>query len=300
MLALITREKTALLVSAMTAGLFAVVGISWGLWIDSMIILFDGSYSLISLGLSLLSVYAAQAIKRPADSRYPFGRAAMEPLVIAIKGTAILLICIISLFSAAAALVSGGREVNAEMAMLFATASVSVCLVVGLYLRGVQRHNPSGLILAEKRQWLMDTLLSAAVLAGFAIAYGLQQHPQWAPLAVYADPVMVLLICSYFIRVPIKMMRGAMRELIMAAPDNDLQHHAQQALRNAGLASQHARLTKVGPYLIIDLDLPASRVCEFGRLRFAMYRQLSGLSVRPVVFLNVADKPMTDHHLEVA
>ena len=62
----LARENLALTLSAVGAGLFAFAGITLGLWVGSLVILFDGSYSLISLGLSLLSLYAARLVRRPA------------------------------------------------------------------------------------------------------------------------------------------------------------------------------------------------------------------------------------------
>ncbi|WP_258868217.1 cation transporter [Alkalilimnicola ehrlichii] len=197
------QEKTALTLSAAIAGLFALAGIGWGLWIDSLMILFDGAYSLVSLVLSLLSVYAARVVRRPANARFPFGHGAVEPLVIAVKGLTIALVCILSFGSAVHALLTGGRAVAADMAMLFAAVSVLGCLVTWLYLQWVHTRNGSGLIAAENRQWLMDTVLSAAVLTGFGLAWCLEQTA-WSQWAVYTDPVMVILISGYFITVPVR------------------------------------------------------------------------------------------------
>src|SRR5680860_395046 len=66
----VARENMALSLSAVATGLFALAGITWGLWIDSLVILFDGAYSLVSLLLSLLSLYAARIVRRPASKEY--------------------------------------------------------------------------------------------------------------------------------------------------------------------------------------------------------------------------------------
>lgn len=212
MLKLLARENMALIVSAVAAGGFALAGISWGLWLDSLVILFDGAYSLVSLALSLLSICAAGVIRRPSCEKSPVGREAIAPLVIAFKGLVIALVCLLSLASAIAALIEGGRVVNAGMALVFAAISVIACLAVWLYLTWVERDGSSGLIVAEHRQWLMDTVLSAAVLAGFGVAWCLEQSG-WSALAVYAEPIMMVLISGYFIVVPVRMITGSMREL---------------------------------------------------------------------------------------
>ncbi|GAL31285.1 cobalt-zinc-cadmium resistance protein [Vibrio variabilis] len=61
----------------------------------------------------------------------------------------------------------------------------------------------------------MDTLLSFAVMAGFITAWGLEQSP-WSHLSVYADPVMMILISAYFIKVPAFMLIDACKSLSQA------------------------------------------------------------------------------------
>merc|ERR1712000_225414 len=76
------------------------------------------------------------------------------------------------------------------------------------------------LVQGEQRQWLMDSALSAAVMIGFGAAW-LLERSHWAELAVYADPVMMLVISVYFMTVPVKMVLESVRELLLAAPKED-------------------------------------------------------------------------------
>lgn len=250
----VARENRALVASAAMAAFFAVSGIGWGLWIDSLVIVFDGAYSLMSLGLSLLSLYAARLVRRPASARYPFGMGAVEPLVIAFKGLVIGLVCLISLVSAAVALMQGGRPVGAGMAMLFGAVSVVGCLLIWAYLVRASNANNSGLIQAERRQWLMDSALSAAVLIGFACAW-MQEHSQWSALAVYADPLMMLVISLYFIRVPVRMVRDAIKELLLAAPNKEAIDDIKRTLAAQGFKTEGVKVAKSGPHLLLEAKL---------------------------------------------
>ncbi|NWO06373.1 MAG: cation diffusion facilitator family transporter [Alteromonadaceae bacterium] len=247
----LARENMALTLSAAGAGLFAVVGIGWGLWVDSLVILFDGAYSLISLALSLLSLYAARLVHRPATEDYPFGLGAVEPMVIAVKGLVIALVCVLSLASAVVSLLQGGRAVAADMAMVFGAVNVVGCLAVWVYLRWSSFQNNSGLVRAEQRQWLMDSALSAAVMIGFAAAWILEKS-QWSELAVYADPVMMLVISVYFMTVPVKMILESVRELLLAAPSEDAMGDIQDTLEDLGLNSDNVKVAKLGPNLLLE------------------------------------------------
>ncbi|MCH8505763.1 MAG: cation diffusion facilitator family transporter [Ectothiorhodospiraceae bacterium] len=281
------RENTSLMVSAAFAAVFAAAGIGWGLWMGSLMILFDGAYSLVSLLLSLLAIQAGRLVRRPGNVRFPFGYAALQPLVIAVKGIAIMLVCLLSFASAVRALVTGGTDIQTGMALLFTAINVVGCGICLLYLRWVLVRQRTDLVHAEYQQWSMDTLLSAAVLAGFAAAFGLEQT-RWAGLAVYADPVMVILVSGYFVLVPLRMTIGALRELLLAAPPHELQVQVERALNNLGLDRKQARVTKLGPYLLIELSVARRHKTSKGAVRFGRYRRLAGLPVRPVVLVRTA------------
>lgn len=284
MLKCVARENMALVLSSLAAALFAAAGIIWGIWIDSLVILFDGAYSLVSLLLSLLSLYAARIIRRPASEAYPFGLGAVEPLVIVVKGVVITLVCLLSMVSAVVSLVNGGRAVNTSIAMIFSAVSVVGCLAVWLYLKRVERHGPSGLIAAEHSQWLMDTMLSIAVLIGFCVALVLEQS-RWASLAVYADPVMMVVISGWFIVVPIKMAAGAVRELLMAVPSVDLVNEVHEVLRSEGIIPQQIKMAKVGPRLMLEINLPSNWPGKIECLKRNLARNMEALPVTPTIFV---------------
>lgn len=288
MAAFLARENLALILSSIGAALFAILGITWGLWVDSLVILFDGAYSLVSLMLSLLSVYAARLMRKPACDAFPLGRGALEPLVIAIKGLTITLVCVISLFSAIAALLSGGQVVDAGMALIFSGISVIGCALVWAYMHWATGHNQSGLLLAEKKQWLMDMALSAAVLIGFSAA-ALLETGAWAHLARYADPLMMVLISGYFLVVPVKMTAAAVRELLLSAPSEELQSCVSEAMRDVGLHPDCASTIKVGPSLMVEVALPDNWSDDINRLRFRLHRKLANLPVEARIFVHAAD-----------
>ncbi len=131
------NEKRVLTLSALIASGFAGSGLLVGLLVGSMVIVFDGVYSLVSLLLTLLSLAVSRFIQKPSDARFPFGRAVLEPLVIAIKGLVILLIVSYSLYSSLSALLSGGREVDPSIATLFGVFSVTGCALAWWKMAGL-------------------------------------------------------------------------------------------------------------------------------------------------------------------
>ncbi|WP_423840679.1 cation transporter [Vibrio mytili] len=252
------NENHALTTSALLASGFAVMGMVLGLAVGSIVIVFDGVYSLVSLLLTLLSLAASYYINKPSKSVFPFGKAVLEPIVIAIKAIVILIVVLFSLYSALSAIMSGGREVDASAATLFGIVNVLGCGYAWWFMAKRSRHFSSGLIEAEKKQWQMDTLLSVAVTLGFVSAWLVSISP-FSEYAVYADPMMMILMGFYFLKVPFDMLCGALRELLMMAPSKELCQVVGHDVLEINKASDHqlkvAGITKVGQELRVNIDL---------------------------------------------
>ncbi|GLR05796.1 cobalt-zinc-cadmium resistance protein [Vibrio hyugaensis] len=252
------NENRILTFSALLASGFAVGGMVLGLLVGSIVIVFDGVYSLVSLLLTLLSLAASYYISKPSKSIFPFGKAVLEPIVIAIKAAVILIVVAFSLFSAVTALMSGGREVDASIATIFGVVNVVGCGYAWWFMAKKSRRFSSGLIEAEKKQWQMDTLLSVAVTVGFIAAWLVSLTP-YAHYAVYADPMMMVLMGFYFLKVPFDMLVGALRELLMMTPSKELCQSVGKDVLEIEKVTEHqlklAGVTKVGQELRVNVDM---------------------------------------------
>ncbi|GEM76225.1 cation diffusion facilitator family transporter [Vibrio sagamiensis] len=252
------NENHVLTFSALLTSCFAVGGMVLGLLVGSIVIIFDGVYSLISLLLTLLSLAASYYINKPSKAAFPFGKAVLEPIVIAIKAIVILVIVAFSLISAFMTLLSGGSGVDASIATVFGVINVIGCGYAWWYMSKKSRLFSSGLIEAEKKQWQMDTLLSVAVTAGFIIAW-LISLTSLSHYAVYADPIMMLMMGAYFLKVPFDMLVGALRELLMMSPSKELCQRVGRDVLEIEKVTEHnlklAGITKVGQELRVDVDV---------------------------------------------
>ncbi|EPS8831004.1 cobalt-zinc-cadmium resistance protein [Vibrio parahaemolyticus] len=252
------NENRILTISALLASGFAAGGMVLGLLVGSIVIVFDGVYSLVSLLLTLLSLAASSYISKPSKSVFPFGKAVLEPIVIAIKAAVILVVVCFSLYSAISALMTGGREVDTSIATIFGLVNVIGCGYAWWFMAKKSRRFSSGLIDAEKKQWQMDTLLSVAVTVGFIAAWLVSITP-FAHYAVYADPMMMLLMGFYFLKVPFDMLCGALRELLMMTPSKELCQVVGNDVLEIEKVSDHqlklAGITKVGQELRVNIDL---------------------------------------------
>ena len=207
------NEQKLLWISIIVTAVFSLVGIIWGLAIDSGIILFDGLYSLLSLSLSFLSLLTLKQISKGESRRFPFGRAQFEPMLVAFKSMMIMGMCIYAALDAVSALFQGGRAVEIGAALIYATLSTIGCLVMTILLARYSKKLGSSLLQAEKNQWLGDFFLSACVLIAFVVA-GTVLKNHYPDLIPYIDPFMVVVASSLFLALPGASLWGAMKELL--------------------------------------------------------------------------------------
>jgi predicted Co/Zn/Cd cation transporter (cation efflux family) len=132
------RDHRLLMLSVWASVGFAVLSSVWGVLSGSSMIVFDGLYSFVSVGLSLLAVMALRAARRGPDASYPWGRESWEPLVVVVKALALAALCVYAVVGGLADLLAGGRDVATGWALAYGVVS-TVC---GVAVTLVLRRNP--------------------------------------------------------------------------------------------------------------------------------------------------------------
>ncbi|MFY2506941.1 cation diffusion facilitator family transporter [Vibrio pectenicida] len=289
------NEKRILIFSAFLALGFAIGGLVLGTLVGSLVILFDGVYSSVSLVLTLLSLIVSKYIQNPSRHHFPYGKAVLEPVVIAIKGSVILLIVSYSLYSAVAALFTGGREVDVSIATLFGAINVLGCGYAWWHIARKSKRFSSGLIEAEAKQWQMDTMLSVTVTLGFVFAWTITLSP-FERYAVYADPIMMVLMSFYFIKVPAIMLKQSIREMLMMSPSTDILAVVDREVCALDKqVKQHLEVdavTKVGRELRVSLNVHSNdkqlAIADLDKTRRILKHQLAQLPLDLKLELNIA------------
>jgi predicted Co/Zn/Cd cation transporter (cation efflux family) len=287
---------------------FAVLAVVWGLVAGSRMILFDGLFSLVSVVLSGLSLLAYRAVQRGPDPDFPYGREALGSLVLVVKGAAIGVLCVAALGSAALDLLSGGREVELGAGVLYALVATLGCGAMVLVLRrGSARHpERSGLLAAESAEWGLDTLLSAAVLAGFLGAVALDRAGR-SDLAAYVDPLMVSVLSVAFLVLPVRLIRDGLRGTLAAAPEDAVRIEVERAVREVAAASgasgsaasvaTFGHLIDATITLRFDPDTTPMTLPELDRVRAGLDARLAALPYPLLVTVTfTADPELAEPH----
>jgi predicted Co/Zn/Cd cation transporter (cation efflux family) len=284
------REQRLLVQSMVLGGTFGVVGVVWGLAAGSQIILFDGVYASLAILLSWLSLRASQLVAAGATVRYPYGREALAPLVIAVQGMALLGTCLYAIVTSIQSILDGGSEVDAGSAALYGLITTVGALAVWFHLRRYAAQ--SELVGAETAQWAAGWLLSLGMLVAFG-AVLLLEGTSYDAVARYVDPVLVLVVCVAFLPAPFRMVRTTVVELLEGAPPADVQAPVQAVVDEVtaefGLREPVVRMSKLGTKLYLEVDylVEAGRwdISDADLVRHALRDRLARLPY--TVWLNV-------------
>ena len=234
-------------------------------------IVFDGLYSFVSIGLSGLAVLTLRFVRRGPDERFPWGREAAEPVVVIFKAATLGALCVYAGIEGVVDILHGGRQVEVGWAIGYAVVATAASLLVGLVLRrGTRSESSEGagkdLVRSEAAEWLGDALLSVGVLVGFVVALLLTSNGQ-ADLAAYVDPAMVVLVSAAFLVVPLRLVIAGMREVMSMSPPEDIQSQLEAVVDDVAqryeLQESFVRAAKVGGRMDIEVDYvvgPGSRV----------------------------------------
>jgi predicted Co/Zn/Cd cation transporter (cation efflux family) len=271
-------ERRALGLSIIIGLLLAAVGIAIGITTGSQIILFDGFYTFLGIGLSWMAVRVSRLVESGPTSRYPFGREALTPLIIGVEGVALLATCAYATFNAILTIVGGGSKLPSGWGVGYACVALVLPTALWWWLRRTASH--SELASAEATQWLAGGVLGLGMLVAFVFAR-LIVGTGWSPASRYVDPALVIVACLVFVVPPMRMIRTTFIELVEGRPDTDLAGPAREAVDSVcqqfGLGEQHLRMTKVGRKFYVEIDFvvdPAWTVRQSDQVRLALTQQL--------------------------
>jgi len=285
-------ERGALLLSCFTALVMGAMGLAFAFVTNSRAIMLDGVYNLTYFGVGLLTMRVARLALKPDTPEFPFGHGYFESLVNAGKGLMILGISVIALVDSVMALLTGGRAIVAGPAIVYAAAATALCTIAALVLRRAQHRLASPLVQADAENWVLDAVISAAVLLAFCLAPAFAALG-WSVAARYIDPVLVAAVVLLFLGMPVRMARQAIGELLNRAPDPTVAEPVTEAidavLARLPVRERYVRMVRPGRTLyvavhtVLDAEFPAERLGVLDDLRAQLDDAIRRVQPRVVV-----------------
>ncbi|GIG34679.1 cation transporter [Cellulomonas pakistanensis] len=254
------RERSALLESAVAAALLGTAAVVAGLVSRSGVVLFDGIYTLAGIALVGVSALASRAAASRPSGRYPFGRHAATPLAVVVQGAALVATLLYGAADAVGTLIAGGSDAGAVTMLVYGGASAAVSAVVAWRLR--RRAADSALVDAEVVSWWAGAAISLAVGLGGVVALVLARTGR-DTAAGFVDPVLLLVVVVLVGRLPVRLLRDGMHELLEGAPPPEVGARVRAAVDAAraafDLPEPLVRATKLGRRLYVEVDFVVDR-----------------------------------------
>lgn len=255
-------EQRLLKVSILITALMAASGIGFGLYCRSQSIVFDGLFNAIDSSMAFLSLLVARLLAKGVGRRFQTGYWHIEPLVLTLNGSVLLMLCVYAFANAISALMHGGHELVFDGAIAYSAITAVICALMHRYtLRGNRRVN-SELISLDVESWWMSFSITASLLVAFLIGYALQGSA-YAYLTPYIDPGILAILAIALIPGPAKAVIKALRQVLKITPD-ELNHQViglmSRMSQQYGFEAFTHSIVQIGRGLFVEIhvQIPAN------------------------------------------
>jgi cation diffusion facilitator family transporter len=263
-----------------TAGAVAVALVS-----DSETMTLEAMSGLVDVVVSLLAIFVVRKIHEPANSRYHFGYAKYEPLMIGLEGTLVGAICLAAIAYSVRDLMHPDPVDGPHLVIIYALAGFVVSVVFGAYMKRVGRRTGSHLVLAQAELWIVEGWLSLGVCIAFVLAVALSRTPT-AEYSAYVDPAVCIVLSLILLRKPVDILRESFADLVDANPyaetANIVEETARACVERYRLkAVQWVRVRKAGRrvfVLVSFLENPEESLEEREHVRQAVDAEMGRLN----------------------
>lgn len=217
---------------------------------NSMAVFADGVHSLTDLASDLALLVGVRYWTQPSDRKHPYGHGRIETMIAWCVGFGLAATGAGLGYRAVLALAEPGEARPGVLAFAAALASIAAKEVLFQWTVRVGRRIKSSALVANAWHHRSDALSSvpAAAAVGGAILF-----PGWGLL----DPVAALAVCLMVLHAAWRIMAPATRELVDAAPPEDLHDSILDSIRAfPHVKTAHAlRLRSTGAKVLMDFHL---------------------------------------------
>jgi cation diffusion facilitator family transporter len=250
-------EARLLWISLSATLLIAALGILFGLLARSPAILFDGFFSLIDVAVTWLTLKVARLVATQGDRRFQYGFWHLEPLVIALKASVLIVLVAYAFLSSVTSILKGGYEPEFGMALGYAGVVAVTSYGMWWWMRGQAERIDSGLVRLDVKAWLMGALITTALLIAFGAALAMQ-GTEAQGLIRYVDPAVLALLALFLLPLPFREARESFAEILMISP-TDLDAHVRSVMEDFvtrhGFQDYRSYLSKAGRARFIEISV---------------------------------------------
>ena len=253
----------------------AMTGVAFGLLSGSQAILFDGVFSLIDALIVTLSLGVSRLLMSEGNRRFQYGYWHIEPIVVAFNGTVLMLLCLYAFLNAVRGLLSGGRDLNFDQAIVYGAAMVVICFGMYFYERRSNGRIKSQFIRLDMQGWLMSAMIGSGLLLAFSAAL-LAQGTRFEYLVPYADPAILAVLTAVLMFLPLGAVGKALKEIFQVAPsglDARIRTFMDNLVEERGFITYSSYVARVGRarfieiYIVLPADYPLQGIATLDAIR---------------------------------
>jgi predicted Co/Zn/Cd cation transporter (cation efflux family) len=285
----VTALRSALEASLLKVSIGATIavagaGVIIGLLSGSMSIVFDGLFSSVDSVVGIITLIVARLLASEGNHRFQYGYWHLEPLVLALNSSVLVLLCGYAFLNAVLGLLTGGHALRFDMGVVYAAVVAAVCFAMVVYLRRADERIESELIGLEVQSWLISGVITLALLVAFAGALAIKDT-RWEYLTPYVDPAVLALLAPAVVLGPLRTARQAFAEIFLITSremDADVQAAAAAAVAKYGFTNFKSYAVEVGRARFIEIsflvpaDMPVNSVADFDAIRHEIGTTLGG------------------------
>lgn len=253
-------EARLLRASVAATVLIAGLGIGMGLLANSRAIVFDGVFSLIDAFVTWLTLVVARLIPEGGNRRFQFGFWHLEPLVIGLKASLLLLVMGYAFVASVTAILRGGYLPDFGLGLVYAGVVAVICFGMWTWMRGEAERIDSGLVRLDVKAWLMSGVITVTLLVAFFAAW-MAEGTRLAPLARFADPAILAVLSLLLLPMPLREARTAFLEIFEVVPralDQAVRGAVAQTLAPHGFTTFETYVQRSGRALFVEVSILTS------------------------------------------
>jgi len=268
------EEQRVLLRSIAVTAAVAAIGVVIGLWTGSGAILFDGIYSFVDVGMTMVSVGVSRLLTRGTTRRFQYGFWHFEPLLILANSAALILACGYALLGALNDLFADGRVVPFGPSAAYAVGAGIVSAGMAVAMHRTARRLGSQLVALDARGWIASAVLSLSLAIGFGVAALLRGGPA-AYLSPFVDPAILAVLALALMPLPARAIWRAGKDLFLVAPaelDAAVAGVAADIAQRHGFVDHATSVSRAGRAHFVEMGFVAGT--DFGARDLAWYDAL--------------------------
>ncbi|UEM24635.1 cation transporter (plasmid) [Skermanella mucosa] len=250
-------EQKVLRRSIIVTVLIGAAGVLFGILSGSLSIIFDGMFSAVDASMTALALMVTRLIARDKSERFQLGFWHLEPMALALNGALLILLAFYAFVNAVGLLLAGGRDLSFDWAIVYAAVVAAACFAMFFAGRRANRAIGSEFVALDVKGWLMSGTITLALLVAF-IAAAMLRDTRFEALAPYVDPAILAVLALIILPVPVRTVRQAISEILLAAPgnlDSSVRAVAEATVEKYGFEGYQTYVAKVGRSRFIEIHL---------------------------------------------